>query len=292
MKQHIIPTKEFSREEWLLSRRGGIGGSDVAAILGMSPWRSPYQVWADKTGRLPIDDTGNEFTHWGNILEPILAHELEDATGKKVYRQNKTYCHPKYDFLRANIDRDIAGEPGFLEIKTAMEYKSSEWVEDEVPAPYLLQVQHYMNVLDRPYCYFATLIGGHRFIYKRVDRNQEVIDQVQAKLVRWWHDHIEKDVPPEVDGSDWTKQTLQLLYPDKHIEVEIPDYLEQQLKIRKKVIQQINELTDEKKRIENQVRSAMRNGDTAKLGQFKILYRTNKRGVRTLNIKEVATYGN
>jgi len=287
MKQHIIQTLGFTKQQWLENRRDGIGGSDVAAILGMSPWRSPYQVWADKTGQLPINDAGNEFTHWGDIMEPILATEFVAATGKKVYRQNKTFCHPKYDFLRANIDRDIAGEPGFLEIKTAMEFKSSEWVDDEVPAPYLLQVQHYMNVLDRPYCYFATLVGGHHFLIKKIDRDQQVIDQVQPILVDWWQKHIIAGEPPVVDGTDSTKRTLQLLYPDsKENEATLPPTFNPLLKKRTEAKEQINNWQEQVNLVDNEVRSVMKDSDTAFVGNYKITYKTNKRGTRVLRIKE------
>ncbi|QFR68469.1 YqaJ viral recombinase family protein [Companilactobacillus paralimentarius] len=104
--------------------------------------------------------------------------------------------------LRANIDRDIAHEPGFLECKTANAYLASEWKDDEVPAPYLLQVQHYMNVLDRPYCYIAVLIGGQQFKYKRIERDQELIDVIQDKLVSWWNKYVINGEQPPIDGSD------------------------------------------------------------------------------------------
>lgn len=287
MSQHIISTRGFTREQWLENRRGGIGGSDVAAILGMSPWRSPYQVWADKTGQLPVNDSGNEFTHWGDIMEPILANEFAATTGKKVYRQNKTYCHPKYDFLRANIDRDIAGEPGFLEIKTAMEYKSGEWVDEEVPAPYLLQVQHYMNVLDRPYCYFAALIGGHHFIIKKVERDQTLIDDVQQRLVVWWQRHVIAGEPPVVDGTDSTKRTLQALYPHgESKEVVLPQSFERLLAKRSEAKEESNGWKEQVSLVDNEVRAAMQDGDTANIGKYHITLKENKRGTRVLRIKE------
>lgn len=173
----FIKTTNMSRLEWLKLRTQGIGGSDVSAIMGQNPWRSAYRVWTEKTGRVALSDKDdNEFIEWGNTMEPIIANKFEKATDKKVFRPNKEFIHPKYDFLRANIDRDVEKEPGFVEIKTVHEFKSSEWDGDQVPAPYLFQVQHYMNVLNRPYVYFAYLIGGHHFDYKRVDKDQYFID--------------------------------------------------------------------------------------------------------------------
>lgn len=286
-RPNYVMTDKMSRYEWLDHRRKGIGGSDVSAILGFNDWRSPYEVWADKTGQLPIDDTGNEFTHWGNIMEPILAHEFQDQTGKKVYRQNKTFIDPEYDFLRADIDRDIAGEPGFLEIKTAIEFKTSDWTDDEIPPAYLLQVQHYMMVLDRPYCYFATLIGGHRFIMKKVERDDTLINEMRAKLVEWWQTHIINGVAPEIDGSESTTSVLKQLHTDQDGQPVIMDAaMNERLHQRQSIKNDIKTITNETAKIENEVRSQMLDTDVATTSDFVITYRQNKRGSRTLRIKE------
>ena len=278
----------MSRLDWLKLRTQGIGGSDVSAILGMNNWRSPYQVWAEKTGRLILDDTeDNEFIHWGNIMEPILAKEFEDQTGKKVFRPNKEFIHPKYDFLRANIDRDIAKEPGFLEIKTAMEYKSSEWDGDEVPVPYILQVQHYMNVLNRPYVYFCALIGGHKTVIKEVERDQELIDTFTPKLVDWWQEYVVADKKPPVDGSNSTTQTLRELFKtDDGETIKLTESLNGQLRIRKQLKQSGDELSSQVSLIDNQIREAMGTASEAENDSFKITYRANKKGTRILRIKE------
>lgn len=280
-------TDQMSRYEWLEHRRKGIGGSDVSAILGYNQWRSPYEVWADKTGRLPIDDTGNEFTYWGNIMEPILAHAFQDFTGKKVYRQNKTFIDPEYDFLRADIDRDVAGEPGFLEIKTAIEFKSSEWSGEEIPPAYLLQVQHYMMVLDRPYCYFATLIGGHKFITKRVERDDRLITGMREQLIDWWTEHIINDVPPEIDGSDSTTDVLKSLHSDTDGQpVILGANLDKLLEQRQQGKESIKVLEQDIKATENKVRAEMLETDVATSKNFVITNKKTKRGYRQLKIKE------
>lgn len=280
------PTAKMNHAEWLQSRRKGIGGSDVAAILGMSPWRSPYSVWADKTGRLPLNEVGNEFTHWGTIMEPILAHEFEDVTGKKVYRQNKTYFDPLHPYLRANIDRDIAGEPGFLEIKTATEYKSGEWVDDEVPVPYQLQVQHYMYVLNRPYVYFAYLVGGHHFNFKRVERDQEAIDTFEPLLIDWWERHVIGDEAPETDGAEATTKALRLLYPEDTGEIITLDGDFNALLTNREALKGSAASTKETlDAIDNKLRAAIGDATAGETGEWLVTNRANKRGARTLRIK-------
>lgn len=96
----------------------------------------------------------------GNGFGRGCSKRIRRADWKKVRRRNQVFEHPEYPFLRANIDRDVVGEKAILECKTANQFLSKEWDGEEVPLSYLCQVQHYMNVLDRDYCYFAVLIGG------------------------------------------------------------------------------------------------------------------------------------
>lgn len=281
-----ISTASMSRAEWLDFRRKGIGGSDVAAILGMSPWNTPYSVWAKKTGRVPVEGEENEFMHWGTIMEPILAHEFEEATGKRVRRQNKTFFVPEHPFLRANIDRDVIGEDGILEIKTATEYKSSEWADNEVPVPYQLQVQHYMYVLDRPYCYFAYLVGGHSFGYKRVERDQDAIDVIEPRLIKWWEQHVIKDAPPAIDGEDATTRALRQMYPDDTGEVVmLEDHFDSLLENREQLQANIKGTKKIVTSIDNELRAAIGDATTGESRTWMVTNKANKSGTRTLRVK-------
>lgn len=207
-------TLEMTHEEWLYDRQKGIGGSDVATILGLNKWKSPYQLWLEKTGQIELDEAESEAAYWGNTLEEVVAKEFQMRTGKKVRRRNQVFEHPDYPFLRANIDRDVVGENAILECKTANAYLGKEWDGDEIPQAYLCQVQHYMNVLNREYAYIAVLIGGQHFIWKRVERSQELIDLIQAQLVDFWERHVIGGEEPVVDGSDATADFLKERYAE------------------------------------------------------------------------------
>ena len=281
-----ISTAGMSRKEWLEFRTKGIGGSDVAAILGLSPWNTPFSVWAKKTGRVPVEGEENEFMHWGTIMEPILAREFEQVTGKKVRRQNKTFYVPEHPFLRANIDRDVIGEDGILEIKTATEYKSSEWADDAVPVPYQLQVQHYMYVLDRPYCYFAYLVGGHSFGYKRVERDQDAIDIIEPQLIEWWQKHVVEDVPPEVDGEDATTAALRAMYPEDDGEViMLEDRFDTLLENREQLQSSIKDTKNAVTSIDNELRAAIGEATGGDARAWLVTNKINKKGTRTLRVK-------
>ena len=112
-----ISTVKMSREEWLEERRKSIGGSDAAAVIGMSRFASPYTVWMDKTGRLP-EKEDTEAMRIGRDLEEYVAKRFEEASGKKVRRCNYIIRNPAYPWAHADIDRRISSENAGLECKT------------------------------------------------------------------------------------------------------------------------------------------------------------------------------
>lgn len=207
-------TSEMSHQEWLEDRRKGIGGSDVATVLGLNKYKSVYQLWLEKTGQIEVTSAQSEAAYWGNTLEEVVAEEFSKRTGKKVRRRNRVFEHSKYPFLRANIDRDIVGENAVLECKTANQYLANEWDEDEIPIQYICQVQHYMNVLNLDYVYFAVLIGGQKFIWKKMERDHELIDMITEKLVEFWTENVEKEIEPAIDGLKATSDFLTQRYLD------------------------------------------------------------------------------
>lgn len=210
-----MQTKEMSKREWLAARRLGIGGSDVATILGLNKYKTAFELWLDKTGQLPIDDSEtSEAAYWGNTLEEAVAKEFERRTDKKVRKRNKMFYHPEHQFLTANIDRDIVKENAILECKTASAFLSKNWEGDEIPEQYICQVQHYMNVLNRDYAYIAVLVGGQKFIWKKIERDQELIDLIEAACIEFWEVNVMKEIPPAIDGSEAATNYIKETYPD------------------------------------------------------------------------------
>lgn len=212
----------INREQWLKERKKGIGGSDVAAILGLSKWKSTYDIWVDKTTDVLQGEYSNESIYWGNVLEEIVAQEFSKQTGFKVRRNNKILQHPEYYWMRASIDRKIVGENALLECKTTSEYNKNEWKDDEIPLNYILQCMHYLAVTGFEKCYIACLVGGRHFIYKEILRNEEVIKVLVEKERIFWQEHVEKNIPPEVDGSESCKKLLDSQYePVDNLEIDL-----------------------------------------------------------------------
>ncbi|WP_018694331.1 YqaJ viral recombinase family nuclease [Algicola sagamiensis] len=190
---------------WHFERSLGIGGSDVGAILGVNKYKTPYQVWLEKTGRAePEDLSDNERVHFGNVLEDTVAQEYSRRTGCKVQRRNKPFIHAEMPWLRANLDRVVVGEKKVLECKTAGAFAMADWGEagtDEVPESYLLQVTHYMYVLGWNKADLAVLVGGNEFRIYCFDLDEELADFIQQKLQSFWFDHVIADVPPEAQNN-------------------------------------------------------------------------------------------
>ena len=260
-------TEGMSYEEWLISRRRGIGGSDVAKVLGLSKYSSPFEMWLDKTGRIEVDTSGpSEAAYWGNTMEEIVAKEFAKRTGKKVRKANKIYFHKDYPFLLANVDRMIVGEDAILECKTASEYLKDTWEGDEIPIAYLAQVQHYLNVLDKKKAYIACLIGGNKFIWKEIERDEELIQGMTEKLVDFWNNHVLADVPPEVDAQVSTTDFLNKRYSQ--------DFNESEMELNSSQIEEIQnlqELEKYKKEIETQI-NGIKNRLKNALGESEATY--------------------
>lgn len=251
-------TLEMTHDEWLLDRRRGIGGSDVATILGLNKWKSTYQLWLEKTGQVELDHANSEPAYWGNVLEEIVAKEFQERTGLKVRRRNQVFEHPLHPFLRANIDRDVVGEKAVLECKTANQFLANEWEGEEIPLSYLCQVQHYMNVMNYDHAYIAVLIGGQKFIWKRVERDQELIDMITERLVEFWETNIINGVEPPVDGSKAASDFLNERYSDEGTEeVRLPESFDELIRYRDEMKESEKIIKEEIAQLENRIKSEM-----------------------------------
>ena len=209
----LVETEGLSREEWLRYRKCGIGGSDVAAILGISKWNSAISLWLDKTNQTnePVEE--NEAMQWGTIMEPIIRNHFAEVTGKTVVEVKAMLQHPEHPFMLADIDgltEDDEGNPAILEIKTASEYKRSEW-ENDIPSYYQTQVQHYLCVTGVQKAYVAVLIGGNSFKVYEVDADAEIQAMLIAVEKDFWN-RVQNMIRPEMDGSDAAKNLLDSLY--------------------------------------------------------------------------------
>lgn len=212
-----VDTKNMTNEDWLKLRNYSIGGSDAGAILGVNKYESPYSLYWKKKDpeKFKKDLSDNEFIYWGNTLEDIVAKEFAKRTGKRVRRHNKMMYHKEHRFMSANVDRVVIGEKAILEVKTASEYVKSDWADGNIPASYMAQCYHYLAVTGYEKAYIAVLIGGNKFHWDVIERDEEIIEEIVEVEKDFWHNHIIADVPPDIDDTSATTNTLNALWLDK-----------------------------------------------------------------------------
>lgn len=217
----LVSTKSLSREEWLSVRNKGVGGSDAAVALGLSQYKSPLELWLEKTGRKPADDlSANDAVYWGVALEAIIANVYAERTGAKVRRLNAVLQHPKHPFMLVNLDRVVAHPTdgsGLLEVKTAGARSEGYW-EDGVPEGYQCQVLHQLAVTGKAWCDVAVLIGGNDFRIFRIDRDEDQINALIRLEQQFWQ-HVIDDTPPSPDGTESSSRALAWMYPRERGEV-------------------------------------------------------------------------
>lgn len=214
----LVKTQDMSRDDWLEVRRRGIGSSDAAAAVGLSPYKSQLQLWMEKTGRdalFPTLDPNDETTplYWGTLLEPIVAAHYTKRTGNRVRRVNAVLQHPDHPWMLANLDREILGCPEvqILECKTAGIHGALLW-KDGVPEYVQLQVQHQLAVTGKQAADVAVLIGGQELQIHRIRRDDALIANLMTLEQRFW-ELVLREEAPVADGSDSADQALRCLYP-------------------------------------------------------------------------------
>lgn len=217
----LVKTHALDRESWLSVRKGGVGSSDAAAAVGLHPYKSPLQLWMEKTGRdgnLPVVDPDDDQSpmYWGTLLEPIVAAHYTRRTGNRVRRVNAVLQHPEHPWMLANLDREVVGAPDvqILECKTAGIQGARLWA-DGVPEYVQLQVMHQLAVTGKQAADVAVLLGGQALQVFRIARDDELIGQLIALEQRFWG-HVERDEAPPADGSDSAELALRCLYPRDH----------------------------------------------------------------------------
>ncbi|HKM06341.1 MAG TPA: YqaJ viral recombinase family protein [Sphaerochaeta sp.] len=198
------------RTDWLSIRRNAIGGSDAAAILGLSRYSSPLSVYADKMNLVP-EKEDNEPMRQGRDLEEYVAQRFTEKTGLKVRKENHILVNDDTPFMHANIDRRIVGCLHGLECKTTSVYNDTDFEGGDIPAEYYTQCQHYMAVTGWDVWYLAVLVLNRAFYDFRIERNEEDIKALIDMEGSFWRDHVIAQVPPEpLEQDDYT---LSALYP-------------------------------------------------------------------------------
>lgn len=196
-------------QDFTVDRSKYIGGSDIGAILGLSRFKSPLDVWMEKTGReyKPCDSLPMRF---GSFAESFVASEYARATSSALLHDESIYIHPSHAYMSSHIDRFILGDgenlppTRILECKTANPFAQNEWGEagsDQVPMSYLAQCIWYMAITQIEKADLAVLFGNSDFRIYEITRDLELEALVLQKAQLFWTEHVLKDIPPPAQNE-------------------------------------------------------------------------------------------
>ncbi len=255
----LASTENMTYEDWLEHRKLGIGGSDASVVCGINRYKSPVELWMDKTGQIPPQEAG-EAAYWGTQLEAIVRAEFSKRTGIEVSKPSVILQSEEHSFMLANVDGlcevpDIG--PCIFEAKTASAFKAGEW-EDTIPDEYMCQVQHYMAVTGYKGAYIAVLIGGNTFKWKFVERDEELISMLIELESDFWR-HVEDGTPPPLDGSEAASKFLSERFPSSkpNSAITLPDTAADLLAQYDEACEQLEVVTEQKQKAENLLKEMM-----------------------------------
>ena len=264
------------RIDWLKGRQSGIGGSEIAAIVGLNQYRTPMQVWESKVNPVQDEETSQP-AYWGTVLEDVVAKEYALRTGNKVQRLTKQMRHPEFSFAIANIDRavinpEISGNVRWkdgklttdriLECKTANGFMAKQWGEagtDSVPDAYLIQCQWYMGVTGASVCDLAVLIGGQDFRIYTILRDDDLINDLLIQGAAFW-ELVQNKIEP--DPVNYPEAVKKWAISDPSLSVQADDSLIDDLEQIQGIKAQVKELEAQEDAIKARVLVAMQDAET------------------------------
>ena len=197
MKQYEFVKAEQRSPEWHALRAEGITATDATVIAGLSPYKTPYQLWAEKTGKAQPTPVGAA-AHRGIILEDAVARFYEEETGTELRKSNGVVRLTEQPWAMASLDRTVVGQPGLVEIKTSA---SRRWSLYPVPPEVQAQVQWQMFVTGAPWIDVVALLGGLVFRIERVKADTKLQGELYNRAIAF-RNAIATDTPPPMQGTD------------------------------------------------------------------------------------------
>lgn len=272
----LVSTLNMEKKEWLKWRTMGIGGSDASVIAGVNPYRSVFQLWKEKTGQDEPEKKDSEYTHFGNLLEPVIKREFTRRTGLKVRNRYAILQSEEYPFMLADLDGTIYENHKMciFEAKTASAYKKEIW-EQGVPLEYLYQIQHYMAVTGAEKTYIAALVGGNHFLYHEVYRDEDMIRDIIKMEKNFWENYVLAGQEPKADGSKATAEYLEETYDISNGKtMELPKESLALFEEYDLISAQLAQLKEAKEAVTNQMKNYLKENEKGVIGDRQITWKS------------------
>lgn len=259
-----------TREEWLENRKGGIGASEVATILGCNPWDTPYQLWLRKTGQAaPIEE--NLSMRLGHLLEESVATLWGEETNREVIKSTAgdwMYVDKDKPFLRVSPDREWwipgmkknARNRGILECKTTQ--KSID--ADAIPKHWFCQVQMNLGVAGYEHASLAWLTSGRNFGFKDIEFNKSFYEWMVSEVETFWNENVLKGIAP----APVNLQDIISIYPKSEDGkgIEVSEEIALMCEELKTLNEQLDKMEEGKKAIEEKIKMAFGDAESISYG--------------------------
>jgi putative phage-type endonuclease len=282
MKPQIIKPKDH--EDWVRLRSYGIGASEVSAILGLSPFDTPFSLYLKKTGQV-LPDPENEAMVMGHLLEPVVAARWEMATGEKVIKASAAdiiYVHPEHDYMRATPDRIVKGRKKLLEIKTTV----TPVDPDNIYPHWLAQITYQMYVTGIHDADLAWLVSGRYFGYAHIPYDEEFAEFIANAVTEFWNESVVGGKEPDlISVSDYT---IKGSTPGTAVEADSAAV--EQVNELRAVNTSIAELEAKQEALKDQIKLFMQEAESlTSEGNVLATWKTGKKG-RTFLLKKPKEY--
>lgn len=217
----VLLGEGYTREQFLEVRKMRIGASDIGAIAGLNPFRTPLDVWAEKTGRVAGVEE-NKRMKFGRLVEPVVAELFNDKLGVSTYKVDEVWQHDNHDWAIATPDYAIDGTDELVEIKTTTINGAKHWSEDKAPDSYALQLQWQLEIGGISGGYLCGLLAGdaENLCTPRIERSTDIGQQL-LELGGKFMDLIRTDTPPGAKAGD--DKLIERLFARTEVEITLPD---------------------------------------------------------------------
>ena len=273
-------------EENKSNRRNGIGASESSILFPEIPnnRKTPLQLWMEKTNQVSPEIIDNDFTWWGNELEPLIAKRYELETGEKTEFKEETFFHKDMNYMICHPDRFIIGKRKLLEIKTAS-FQNELWGDsiDEIPFQYLIQAQHQMSVTGYDEVdVFVLFMANRKTKIYNIKRDEQIIEAIENKVKYFWEENVQKLIPPNIENTSDCK-----IYFKNYMD-DFSEANEESLKNIQKIVEinkQIKQINEEKEHTLKSIYCEIGNSLGLKIGS-KILatWKPRKDNVRVFRL--------
>lgn len=207
-----------NRETFLLNRKLGIGGSDIAPIMGVSPWSTPLDVYRDKMNPVVIYEEESEDLKRGARVEKYILQEYSEVNNCSLETNLAPVIDPKYPFMRGNVDARVVGENVIVEAKST-KCPLTRW-EDGVPEYYRTQVAYYAMLTNAERVDIPVLFSNWKYACFTYWRDLEYEARIREAVIGFWHNHILAGIPPAPSNPAELKEAYPRLESAKTIKAD------------------------------------------------------------------------